>query len=310
MLKMDTLFLRSLMGKTPVYEFRPHAEGASVLVKLEGSNIGGSVKDRAAWGMLRLAEKEGRLSGQTTIVEPTSGNTGISLAMFGAALGIPVILTMPASMSEERQKILQAYGARIVLTDAKEGMTGAVKAARAISEETPGSYMPDQFSNPGNPWAHAVTTGPELLQDLGGREPFAFVAGIGTGGTLSGTAKTLKSVFPAISVIGLEPSKSPVLSGGQPGAHGIQGIGAGFVPDNLNREVVDRIIPVEDEAAFEAARGLAKRHGLFCGISTGANVWGAIELARSAPQDSVVMTVACDRGDKYLSTALFSTKRE
>jgi cysteine synthase A len=310
MLKMDTLSLRNLMGKTPVYEFRPHAEGASVLVKLEGSNIGGSVKDRAAWGMLRLAEKEGRLSEQTTIIEPTSGNTGISLAMLGAALGIPVILTMPASMSEERQKILQAYGARIVLTDAKEGMAGAVEAARAISEETPGSYMPDQFSNPGNPWAHAVTTGPELLQDLRGREPFAFVAGIGTGGTLSGTAKTLKSVFPAVSVIGLEPSKSPVLSGGQPGAHGIQGIGAGFVPDNLNWEVVDRIIPVEDEAAFEAARWLAREHGLFCGISTGANVHAAVELARSAPQDSVVITVACDRGEKYLSTTLFSIKRE
>lgn len=305
MLKTDNLQIMDLIGRTPVYEFRPHRDGATVLVKLEGTNIGGSVKDRAAWGMLRFAELEGRLTEGTVIVEPTSGNTGIALAMLGAALNLKVILTMPESMSAERRKVLAAYGARLVLTDAEKGMKGAIEKAESIVAEREKAWMPDQFSNPGNPWAHRVTTGAEILRDLDGRAPFAFVAGVGTGGTLSGVGAVLKRVWPEVSVTAVEPSKSPVLSVGKGGPHRIQGIGAGFVPKNLDPSVMDRVLPVDDDAAFETARWFARHHGLFCGVSTGANLWAAMEIAKEAPGDRVIVTVAPDRGDKYLSTGAF-----
>jgi len=305
MLKTDNLQIMDLIGRTPVYEFRPHRDGATVLVKLEGTNIGGSVKDRAAWGMLRFAELEGRLTEGTVIVEPTSGNTGIALAMLGAALNLKVILTMPESMSAERRKVLAAYGARLVLTDAEKGMKGAIEKAESIVAEREKAWMPDQFSNPGNPWAHRVTTGAEILRDLDGRAPFAFVAGVGTGGTLSGVGAVLKGAWPEVSVTAVEPSKSPVLSVGKGGPHRIQGIGAGFVPKNLDPSVMDRVLTVDDDAAFETARWFARRHGLFCGVSTGANLWAAMEIAKEAPGDRVIVTVAPDRGDKYLSTGAF-----
>ena len=305
MLKTDNLQIMDLIGRTPVYEFRPHRDGATVLVKLEGTNIGGSVKDRAAWGMLRFAELEGRLTEGTVIVEPTSGNTGIALAMLGAALNLKVILTMPESMSAERRKVLAAYGARLVLTDAEKGMKGAIEKAESIVAEREKAWMPDQFSNPGNPWAHRVTTGAEILRDLDGRAPFAFVAGVGTGGTLSGVGAVLKRVWPEVSVTAVEPSKSPVLSVGKGGPHRIQGIGAGFVPKNLDPSVMDRVLTVDDDAAFETARWFARRHGLFCGVSAGANLWAAMEIAKEAPGDRVIVTVAPDRGDKYLSTGAF-----
>jgi len=305
MLKTDNLQIMDLIGRTPVYEFRPHRDGATVLVKLEGTNIGGSVKDRAAWGMLRFAELEGRLAEGTVIVEPTSGNTGIALAMLGAALNLKVILTMPESMSAERRKVLAAYGARLVLTDAGKGMKGAIEKAESIVAEREKAWMPDQFSNPGNPWAHRVTTGAEILRDLDGRAPFAFVAGVGTGGTLSGVGAVLKGAWPKVSVTAVEPSKSPALSGGKGGPHRIQGIGAGFVPKNLDPSVMDRVLTVDDDAAFETARWFARRHGLFCGVSAGANLWAAMEIAKEAPGDRVIVTVAPDRGDKYLSTGAF-----
>ena len=305
MLETGNLQILDLIGRTPVYEFRPHRGGATVMVKLEGNNIGGSVKDRAAWGMLRFAELEGRLTEGTVIVEPTSGNTGIALAMMGAAMNLNVILTMPESMSAERRKVLAAYGAELVLTDAGKGMKGTIEKAESIVAETKGAWMPDQFSNPGNPWAHRVTTGAEILRDLDGRAPFAFVAGVGTGGTLTGVGTVLKASWPEVSVVAVEPSKSPVLSGGQGGPHRIQGIGAGFVPKNLDLSLMDRVLTVDDEAAFETARWFAQRHGLFCGISTGANLWAAMEMAKGAPGEQVIVTVAPDRGDKYLSTGAF-----
>jgi len=306
MKSLESLSLVKLIGKTPMHTIAPVKNGAQILVKLEGNNIGGSIKDRAAWGMLYLAEKEGKLQEQTVIVEPTSGNTGIALAMLGNAMGLRVILTMPESMSKERRSVLKAYGAELVLTKAEEGMKGAIEAASDILKSTPFAFMPDQFSNPGNPWAHTVTTAPEIIRDLNGREPFAFVAGIGTGGTISGVGKTLKSTFPSVKIIGVEPAKSAVLSGNAPGPHGIQGIGAGFIPKNLDLDVLDEIITVEDEQAFDMAQWLSKKEGLFCGISSGANLWAAMKAAEKAPKGAVIVTIAPDRGDKYLSTSAYN----
>ncbi len=305
MFKVDRLPLREHLGNTPFFVIPSRPGRAKVLLKLEGQNVGGSVKDRAAWGMLRYAEKEGFLREGTTLVEPTSGNTGIALAMLGRAMGLRVMLTMPASMSNERRAVLAAYGAELVLTPAGEGMKGAISRARQLVAEEPGAYMPDQFSNPGNPWAHRVTTGPEILRDLKGVTPAAFVAGIGTGGTLSGTGRALRGVYPEVQVIGLEPASSPVLSGGVSGVHNIQGIGAGFVPDNLDRALLNRVMTVSDEDAFETTRWLAGTHGIFSGISAGANVWAALEVAGSFPEDQAVVTIICDRGDKYISTGIF-----
>lgn len=233
--KTDRIALRKRIGRTPLFVFRPSNQGAAIAIKLEGTNIGGSVKDRAAWGMLRHAEEKGLLRDETVIVEPTSGNTGIALAMLGQALGLKVILTMPESMSQERRSVLAAYGAELHLSPAKEGMRGAIALARHILDETPGAYMPDQFSNPGNSWAHSVTTAPEILTDMEGLPISAFVAGIGSGGTISGTGAVLKAVWPAIHIVGVEPAGSPVLSGGEAGPHKIQGIGAGFAPAVLKK---------------------------------------------------------------------------
>lgn len=301
--RVDALQITKHIGNTPLYE--AEEDGRFLWIKLEGNNPGGSAKDRAAWGMLRLAEKEGKLRPKSVIVEPTSGNTGISLAMLGSGMGLRVILTMPESMSKERRQILKAFGAELVLTPAAEGMNGAVEAASRLVEEIPGAFMPDQFSNPGNAWAHQVTTGPELLTALKGRTPAAFVAGVGTGGTLTGIARSLKAAFPDVEIVAVEPAKSPLLSGGPAGPHGIMGIGANFVPSLLDRSLVDRVVLVGDEEAYETTRELAAKRGLFCGISTGANVWAARKVAREHPEGSLVLTIAVDRGDRYLSTPAY-----
>ncbi len=300
---VDRIALRKLIGKTPMTKLA--LEGSRIWLKLEGNNVGGSVKDRAAWGMLRFAEIEGKLQKGATIVEPTSGNTGIGLAMLGASLGLKVVLTMPESMSLERRSVLSAYGAEVVLTPAETGMKGAIEAAQKIVSETPKAFMPDQFSNPGNPWAHQVTTGPEIVADLKGRGIAAFVAGVGTGGTLTGVGRIVKAAFPDAQVIAVEPQKSAVLSGESAGRHAIEGIGAGFVPKNLDLSIIDRVVQVSDEAAMEMARFLALKEGLFVGISTGANIWAAMALAREI--EGNIVTISPDRGDKYLSTAAFKT---
>lgn len=304
MLKVDGLALRGLVGGTPLFPLA-RRRGATVLVKLEGNNVGGSVKDRAVWGMLRRAEREGLLGSETVIVEPTSGNTGIALALFGRALGLRVILTMPESMSVERRAVLAAYGAELELTPAARGMRGAIDRARELEAELPGGWMADQFSNPGNPWAHRMTTGPEIVADLRGRSLAAFVAGVGTGGTLSGAGAVLRAAYPEVQVVAVEPSASSVLSGGPAGPHSIQGIGAGFVPANLDRSLLTRVMAVSDESALKTTGELAREAGLFVGISSGANVWAARQIAESLGDDDVVVTVACDRGDKYLSTDAF-----
>jgi cysteine synthase A len=304
MFRVDDAVIVSRIGETPFLRL-PSEGGATIFVKLEGNNPGGSVKDRAAWGMLRYAEAEGKLSTETVLVEPTSGNTGISLAMLGRTLGLRVIFTMPESMSLERRAVLAAFGADLILTPAAEGMGGAVRRAQELLQEIPGGLLPDQFSNPGNPWAHQVTTGPEILTTLRGAHLRAFVAGVGTGGTLSGAGRALKAVYPQVRVVAVEPSESPVLGGGKPGPHRIQGIGAGFVPRNFDRDVVDEILPVSTEDAFETTRWLAEKFGLFSGVSTGANVTAARCIARLFSPEDVVVTLSPDRGDKYLSLGVF-----
>jgi cysteine synthase A len=300
---LNEVAVGQLIGRTPSIKL-PSKKGY-ILTKLEGNNIGGSIKDRAVWGMLKYFEQAGKLKQDTIIVEPTSGNTGIALAMFGATMNIKVILVMPESMSLERRQILAAYGAKLELTQASEGMGGAIKRAEQIVKETPGAVMLDQFSNPGNPWAHMVTTAPEILLDAKGSDIAAFVAGVGTGGTLTGVGRFLKKAFPNMKLIAVESAGSPVLSGGTPGPHAIQGIGAGFIPKNLDLSLVDRIITVSDEDAIDMTRYLAQKEGLFLGISSGANLWAANEIMKELRDDSIVVTVAPDRGDKYLSTPAY-----
>jgi cysteine synthase A len=300
---LNEVAVGQLIGRTPSIKL-PSKKGY-ILTKLEGNNIGGSIKDRAVWGMLKYFEQAGKLKQDTIIVEPTSGNTGIALAMFGATMNIKVILVMPESMSLERRQILAAYGAKLELTQASEGMGGAIKRAEQIVKEIPGAVMLDQFSNPGNPWAHMVTTAPEILLDAKGCDIAAFVAGVGTGGTLTGVGRFLKKAFPNMKLIAVEPAGSPVLSGGTPGPHAIQGIGAGFIPKNLDLSLVDRIITVSDEDAIDMTRYLAQKEGLFLGISSGANLWAANEIMKELRDDSIVVTVAPDRGDKYLSTPAY-----
>lgn len=302
-MSVDEVILNKFIGRTPGLRL-PHENGI-IFAKLEGNNVGGSIKDRAVWGMLKYFEQTGRLKENTTIVEPTSGNTGIALAMFGAALNMQVILVMPESMSLERRAILAAYGAKLELTPAADGMIGAIKRAEQIVKEMPGAVMLDQFSNPGNPWAHMVTTAPEILLDVEGLEIAAFVAGVGTGGTLTGVGKVLKKVFPNIQIVAVEPAKSSVLSRGPIGPHAIQGIGAGFIPKNLDLSLVDQVVNVSDEDAIEMTRYMAREKGLFLGISSGANLWAAGELLKSLQENSIVVTVAPDRGDKYLSTSAY-----
>ena len=301
-MKVDDVEILKLIGNTPLYKLKTKTGGAGVWIKLEGSNPGGSIKDRAVWGMLKMAELKGDLKSDTVLVEPTSGNTGIGLALLGRAMGLRVVLTMPESMSVERRTILSSFGAELILTPAKEGMQGSVNAACEFLSKEKKALMLDQFSNEGNPWAHEMTTGPEILRQIPkDKKIAAFVAGFGTGGTVSGVGKVLRSEFPDVRIIAVEPLSSPIVTEGRSGPHKIQGIGANFVPKNLNRSTVARFERVSDEDALATARWLAAEEGLFSGISTGANVWAALQEAKKLSEDSIVVTVQPDRGDKYLS---------
>jgi cysteine synthase A len=294
-----------LVGGTPLVRLNrlPRPGGATVLAKLESLNPGGSVKDRIALAMVEDAERQGRLKPGVTLVEPTSGNTGIGLAMVCAVRGYRLILTMPDDMSVERQRLLARYGAEIHLTPAIEGMSGAVWAAQEICREHPDYFMPLQFENPANPEAHRRTTALEIL-DATDERLDVFVAAVGTGGTLTGVGEVLKERLPALRVVAVEPARSPVLSGGRFRPHGIQGIGASFVPGILNRAVIDDIVQVRDEDATATARRLAREEGLLVGISSGANVWAACQVAEALPADQVVVTVLCDTGERYLSVTV------
>lgn len=294
--------ITKLIGNTPIVRLNrlQKADSATVLVKLEYFNPGGSVKDRIALAMIEDAETKGVLKKGGVIIEPTSGNTGIGLAMVSAAKGYKCVLTMPETMSVERQKILKLLGAEIVLTPGVEGMTGAVKKAEELNKNTSGSFMPQQFKNQANPEIHRKTTAKEILDATGGRLD-AFIAGIGTGGTITGVGDVLKKFNKDIKIYGIEPSKSPVLSGGKPGPHKIQGIGAGFVPDVLNRSVIDEILQVSDEDAIDTLKRMAKDEGLFVGISSGAAVWAALEVAAKLGKDKTVLALLPDTGERYLS---------
>ena len=301
-MRVDDIEILKLIGNTPLYKLKTETGGAEVWIKLEGSNPGGSIKDRAVWGMLKNAELKGLLKSDTVLVEPTSGNTGIGLALLGRAMGLRVVLTMPESMSVERRTILSSFGAELILTPASKGMQGAVDAASEFLSGDQNALMLDQFSNEGNPWAHEITTGPEILSQIPeGRSIRAFVAGFGTGGTITGVGKVLKGKFPDVRVIAVEPLSSPLLTEGRAGSHRIQGIGANFVPKNLDRSVVTAYERASDEDALRTAKWLASEEGLFSGISTGANVWAALQEAKKLPKESIVVTVQPDRGDKYLS---------
>ncbi len=298
-----------LIGKTPLLELNHYeeAEGvkAHLIAKLEYFNPAGSVKDRVALTMIEEAEKAGKLREGATIIEPTSGNTGIGIASVAAAKGYKAVLTMPETMSVERRNLLKAYGAEVVLTDGAKGMKGAIAKAEELQAETENSVILGQFINPANPKAHVNTTGPEIWEDLDGKVDI-IVAGVGTGGTISGVGSYLKGKNPDVKVVAVEPAGSPVLTKGTPGAHKIQGIGAGFVPEILDRDVIDEIIAVEDEDAFTAGRAIATREGILVGISSGAALWAATELARRPENEGKnIVVILPDTGDRYLSTALF-----
>ncbi len=302
-----------LIGGTPLmeavnYEKANEINNATILVKLEYLNPSGSVKDRAALNMIEDAEKKGLLKPGATIIEPTSGNTGIGIAAVAAAKGYRAVLTLPETMSVERRKLLQAYGAELVLTDGSKGMKGAIDKAEELQASTPGSVILGQFDNPANPEAHKKTTGPEIWEDTDGKVDI-FVAGVGTGGTISGTGAYLKEKNPAVKVVAVEPEGSPVLSGGAVGAHQIQGIGAGFVPEALYPDIYDEVIPVADEDAYAAGREIAIREGILVGISSGAALYAATQLAkRPENKGKVIVALLPDSGDRYLSTPLFSGK--
>lgn len=309
---MATIYsnLTELIGRTPLLEVRniEQAENlrARVLVKLEYFNPGGSVKDRIALAMIEAAEKEGKLKPGATIIEPTSGNTGIGLAWVASVKGYKLTLTMPETMSLERQNLLKALGANLVLTPGSDGMKGAIRRANELRDQTPGSIILQQFENPANPDVHLRTTAEEIWKDTDG-EVDIFVAGVGTGGTLSGTAKGLKSHKPQLKAVAVEPQSSPVLSGGNPGPHKIQGIGAGFVPANFDASVVDTIIPVADNDAIRTSRLLAQREGLLVGISAGAALYAAIQLARQEENSGkTIVAILPDTGERYLSTVLYA----
>ncbi len=298
-----------LIGNTPLYAAEKFAENvdaanATILAKLEYFNPAGSVKDRIANAMINEAEASGALKPGATIIEPTSGNTGIGLAAVAAARGYHIILTMPETMSIERRNMLKAYGAELVLTEGAKGMSGAIAKADELAKETPNSFIPGQFVNPANPAAHYATTGPEIWNQTDGKVDI-FVAGVGTGGTITGTGKFLKDQNPNVKVVAVEPDTSPVLSTGKGGAHKIQGIGAGFVPDVLDTKVYDEIIRVKNEDAFDTARTFTHSEGLFIGISSGAALWAAAELAKR-PENAgkTIVALLPDTGDRYLSTPL------
>lgn len=301
--------MTDLVGGTPLVRLSRLSEGtgATILGKLEAANPAGSVKDRIGLAMIEAAEQAGLITpGESVIVEPTSGNTGIALAFVAAAKGYRCILTMPETMSMERRALLKAYGAELVLTPGTEGMRGAIAHAREIAEETPGAFIPQQFENPANPAVHERTTGEEIWADTDGAVDI-FVAGVGTGGSITGVGHLLKERKPGVQVVAVEPVDSPVLSGGDPSPHRIQGIGAGFVPDVLDTAVYDEIIQVSAEDAFSIARRLAKEEGVLTGISAGANAWAALSLAtRPENAGKVIVTIICDTGERYLSTALFT----
>lgn len=300
--------ITELIGNTPLLKLNriPGENSAEVLLKLESFNPGGSVKDRIALSMINAAEADGRLKPGATLVEPTSGNTGIGLAMVAASKGYRLVLTMPESMSLERRQLLIALGAELVLTPATEGMGGAVRQAEALAAENAEYVMLQQFSNPANPTVHTATTAQEILEQTGGRLD-AFVAGVGTGGTITGVGRVLKQEIPGILVVAVEPEDSPVLSGGRPGPHKIQGIGAGFVPEVLDRSVIDRIVTVSNQAATEMARRLARQEGVLAGISSGAALTVALQVAQELGAGKRVLTIAPDTGERYLSTGLYET---
>ena len=299
-----------LTGGTPLLELthleQDHQLEAKILAKLEYFNPAGSVKDRAAKAMLDDAEARGVLKPGAVIIEPTSGNTGIGLASVAAARGYRIIIVMPDTMSVERRQIMKAYGAEVVLTPGAKGMQGAIDKAEELAKETPGSFIPGQFVNPANAKAHYDTTGPEIWQDTDGKVDI-FVAGVGTGGTLTGVGRYLKEKNPAVQIVAVEPSASPVLSGGKAGPHKIQGIGGGFVPEVLDTGIYNEVITVDNEAAFDAARQVGRREGVLVGISSGAAVWAAMELAkRPGNRGKTIVALLPDTGDRYLSTELFS----
>ena len=299
-----------LIGKTPLLELS-HIEKAEkleakLLAKLEYFNPAGSVKDRIAKAILDDAEASGKLKPDSVIIEPTSGNTGIGLASVAAARGYRIIIVMPETMSVERRQLMKAYGAELVLTEGAKGMKGAIAKADELAKELPNSFIPGQFVNPANPAAHKATTGPEIWEDTDGKVDI-FVAGVGTGGTITGVGEYLKSQNPNVKVVAVEPASSPVLSKGTAGAHKIQGIGAGFVPDVLDTKVYDEIIPVENDDAFTAGREIGRREGVLVGISSGAAIWAAIELAkRPENEGKTIVALLPDTGDRYLSTPLFA----
>ena len=299
--------LLDLIGNTPIVKLNNIFNDeniADIYVKLEGFNLGSSVKDRAALGMIEAAEKSGRLKPGGTIVEPTSGNTGISLALISSLKGYKIIIIMPDTMSVERRSIIAAYGAEIILTDGNAGMKGAISKAKELLDENSDYYMPQQFENPANPEKHYTTTGEEIIRDLPDLD--AFVAGVGTGGTITGVGEYLKSQNPDVKVVAVEPATSPVLSQGKSGPHKIQGIGAGFVPKALNTEVYDEVFPVENEDAFTVGKLIAKHEGILVGISSGAALYAAIQLAkRPENKGKTIVALLPDSGDRYYSTPLF-----
>ena len=299
-----------LIGKTPLLELTNYEKknelGARILAKLESFNPAGSVKDRIAKAMIDDAEAKGLLTKDSVIIEPTSGNTGIGLAAVAAARGYRIVITMPETMSVERRNLMKAYGAEIVLTEGAKGMKGAIAKADELAKEIPNSFIPGQFVNPANPAVHRATTGPEIWEDTDGKVDI-FVAGVGTGGTVTGVGEYLKSQNPAVKVVAVEPAASPVLSGGAAGPHKIQGIGAGFVPGVLNTKIYDEIIPVENDAAFASGKEVGKTDGVLVGISSGAAIWAAAELAkRPENKGKIIVALLADIGERYLSTPLFA----
>ncbi|MCY9661514.1 cysteine synthase A [Paenibacillus chondroitinus] len=308
---MATIYnnLTELIGNTPLLELwnynKRQALEAKIMAKLEYFNPAGSVKDRIGFAMIKEAEKSGQIKPDTVIIEPTSGNTGIGLAFAAAALGYRLIITIPESFSMERTKLLKALGAEVVLTPASEGMMGAMKKAEELAAKLPNAFIPQQFSNPANPEVHRKTTAEEIWRDTDGNVDI-FIAGVGSGGTITGVGDVLKKRNPSVQVIAVEPANSPVLLGGQRGAHQIQGIGAGFVPDNYDASLVDEVFSVSDEDAFATARALAKTEGLLVGISSGAAAYAATEIAkRSENRGKTIVVILPDTGERYLSTALF-----